>query len=786
MEPWLQRIRAVEAFQQYLDLLRDRRSATVEGLNASARAHWIAASANAFPCLAVVTANEDAARALFDDLYTLLPDFVYRFPESEIWTEGSDAESAALRVLALDAVRKSQGGVIVGSIPAMLQRTASRVDTVSLKIRETRAFSPLLELLAEMGYERTDTVERPGQMAVRGGILDLFPTTLDQPARIEIFGDEIESIRIFDVETQRSVEKRTEIEILPAREEGVGADAPTLFDRLPDGALLLLDEPNTVHGHFEEFLRDFQERRERRSKEQEEDVEIVHLDPIPPAHTFAPWEDLTAGLRRLRHAYFQQFPRAVPWEPVASVVAVDCKSPDKYAGRLDEMARDLKKRVAAGERVVIVTEQNHRLAEILNEFEVTVETGQFGAAVQILRGRLSAGFLLAGPTSSIACYSDGELFGERRIAPLRRYFKVGTPIVSLVDLEEGNFVVHINHGIGIYRGVTQRRVDGAQREYLQIDYQGQDKIFVPTDQLDRVQKYIGAGEENPPTINRLGTGTWQKTTAKAKQRAEEMAQELLLLYAARSSVERPPLGGDSVWQSEMEEAFPYRETPDQLEAIRQVKEDLAKPTPMDRLVCGDVGFGKTEVAVRAAFKVASEGRQVVVLVPTTVLAQQHYNTFTERMAAFPIKIELLSRFRSPAERREALVGLKSGEVDIIIGTHMLLGKEAQFHDLGLLVVDEEQRFGVRHKELIKDLRKSVDVLTLTATPIPRTLHMSLSGLRDMSLINNPPEGRTAVKTLVTEYNDDLVRRAILRELDRGGQALGYCVFDEAGCAAKRH
>ncbi len=768
MDRWLDHVHGLNAFTEWEKALGERRAASAEGLNGAAKAHWTAASARGYPSTLVVVPNEDAARALFDDLYTLRPESTYWFPASEIWTQGGDAESAALRVLALDAAGRGESAVIVGSVQAALQRTASKMDKVRLRAGESREFNGLLALLSEMGYERVTTVERPGQMAVRGGIFDLFPSTLEQPVRIDFFGDEVESIRVFDVETQRSIEKCENIEILPAREEGVSGDSPTILDLLPDEALLILDEPNGVHGHFTDFLTDFHVRRERREKESEEEDDLIHLDPVPPAEAYAPWDTMTAALRRLRHGYLQQFPRAIPWEKNALVLETHGKSPERFSGRIPDFAKELMQRLDDGDTVVILTEQNHRLAELLIEHRVPTSTGNFDeAGVQILRGRLSSGF--AFPTGNLWCYSDAEVFGERRIAPQRRYFKVGTPIVSLVDLKEGDYVVHISHGIGIYRGVVQRTVDGAQRDYLRVDYQGQDKIFVPTDQLDRVQKYIGSGESTPPDVNKLGTATWQRTTTKAKARAQEMAQELLLLYASRTAVERPAYGEDTVWQAEMEEAFPYRETPDQMTAIDAVKEDLQKPNPMDRLVCGDVGFGKTEVAVRAAFKVATEGKQVAVLVPTTVLATQHFNTFSERMAAFPIKIAFLSRFSTAAEKKEALAGVKSGEVDIVIGTHMLLGKEIEFHDLGLLVVDEEQRFGVKHKERIKDMRKSVDVLTLTATPIPRTLHMSLSGLRDMSLINNPPEGRTAVKTLVTEYSDDLLRRAILRELDRGGQ-----------------
>ncbi|MBW3625465.1 MAG: hypothetical protein KY468_18880, partial [Armatimonadetes bacterium] len=344
MERWLEHLHGLAPFQEGARLLQERQAPSVEGINTAAKAHWAAASARDFSCTLIVTPTEDAARALFDDLYTLRPERVFWFPASEVWTQGGDAESAALRVLALDAVRKGEGGVVVGSAQAVFQRTASRMDTVELRAGETREFHGLLGLLTEMGYDRVTTVERPGQLAVRGGILDLFPSTLEQPVRIDFFGDEVESIRIFDVETQRSVEKCDSVEILPAREEGVSGSSPTLLDLLPDNALLLLDEPNAIHGHFTEFLADFHERRVRREQEAEEEDDIIHLDPVPPADTYAPWENMIAALGRVRHSYLQQFPRAIPWEKSAVAVETHAKTPERFSGRIPDFAKELMRR----------------------------------------------------------------------------------------------------------------------------------------------------------------------------------------------------------------------------------------------------------------------------------------------------------------------------------------------------------------------------------------------------------------------------------------------------------
>ena len=446
---------------------------------------------------------------------------------------------------------------------------------------------------------------------------------------------------------------------------------------------------------------------------------------------------------------------------------------ESFAGRMPAFFEAIDGWLGARFRCVIVTEQAERVRQILAEHKLPVspsdrlETGG-EAGVYVLPGSLLGGFKL--PEANLMLATDTDIFGHRaHQKPQKRAFKEGLKITSYLELREGDFVVHINHGIGRYAGITRMKgADGAERDYLLLEYDAGDKVYVPTDQVDRVQKYIGSAD-SPPTVTRLHTGDWARATSKAKKQVQEMAVELIKLYAARKASTGHALPPDTPWQTEMEDAFPYEETPDQMAAIEDVKRDLEDDKPMDRLICGDVGYGKTEVAIRAAFKVVNAGRQVAILCPTTILAQQHLGTFRERLAAYPVKIEMLSRFVSKAESTQTLRGLEEGTVDIVIGTHKILSKDVKFHRLGLLVVDEEQRFGVTHKERIKQMKKNVDVLTLTATPIPRTLHMSLSGIRDMSLIDDPPEGRMAIKTYVKEYDDELVREVILRELDRGGQ-----------------
>jgi transcription-repair coupling factor (superfamily II helicase) len=446
---------------------------------------------------------------------------------------------------------------------------------------------------------------------------------------------------------------------------------------------------------------------------------------------------------------------------------------EEFGADIAHLAIELRRWQELGNRVLIATRQADRLIELLDEAGigsmVREAPGLLPRPGQLVISHrpLNEGFKL--PAARLCALTDREVFGWRRLRrPLRRRAAEGIPIGSLTDLRQDDYVVHINHGIGIYRGLVQRGAEGGQREYLLIEYAEGDRLYVPTEQFDRVQKYLG-GEDERPAVHRLGGSEWERAKRRARKSAREMAAELIRLYAARHNRPGHAFAPDTPWQREMEDGFPYQETPDQLDAIQAVKQDMEQPRPMDRLICGDVGYGKTEVAMRAAFKAVMDGKQVAVLVPTTVLAQQHYTTFKERLSPYPVRLEMLSRFRSRPEQHKLVADLASGAVDIVVGTHRLLSKDVRFKDLGLVVVDEEQRFGVRHKEKLKQLRAVVDVITMTATPIPRTLNMALSGIRDMSLINDPPEGRTAVITRTLPREDGLIREAILRELERGGQ-----------------
>ncbi len=708
-----------------------------------------------------------------------------------------------------------------------------REATFTLRRGEMVDMEWLTRQLVNLGYEREEMVAQRGQFSRRGGILDVFPVHADEPVRMEFFGDEIERIQPFDPDSQRSAGHLDECTITPAREvwwqsasvreacerlqslleetvqqlvaEGAGRPAEQLrqrieddilrlqnrvtFERLehyiallhpgvcalqylPPDCLIVLDEPLQQQTLYHQSSRDALDVLSHRAKRGEM-LPIERLWESLPLAVPQP-EGFSAVLAHIlaqrQWVAFSSIPSPRELIPKVREQEMNARALPGYRGQLPALMGTIRNWLEGRCVVVVATEQPHRVSEILEEHDLYLsdlpQDDRRGALV-VVHARLSSGFLWE--EARLVVLTDAELFGASRLRILRRRVHEGIPLSSILDLRPGDYVVHIHHGIGIYRGIVQREVLGVRRDYLLIQYAPPDTLLVPTDQIDRLQKYIGS-EDNPPEVHRLGGAEWAMTKRRAKAKARKIAEELIRLYAARESAERPPYSADTPWQQEMESAFPYEETPDQRRAIMEVKRDMeASRKPMDRLICGDVGFGKTEVAIRAAFKAVMEGRQVAVICPTTVLAAQHYNTFRERFAAYPIRVELLNRFRTPKEQKEVIEGLRVGAVDVVIGTHRLLSKDVQFHNLGLLVVDEEQRFGVAQKEHLKRLRTQVDVLTLTATPIPRTLHMALGGLRAMSIINDPPVGRLPVRTIVRPYDDDVVREAILREMERGGQ-----------------
>ena len=685
----------------------------------------------------------------------------------------------------------------------------------TLSIGEAISIDGILSDAVELGYEPVAAIETPGTVSRRGGIVDIWPPQDESPARIELFGDIIDSIRSFDAATQRSSEEVNEVVVTPALEllpsavrgesppdmdglgddeaaasaeelrrfsegaavPGVGFFAPyfhrsTLIDHLPDETLVIVDRPTSVRTRLDEVIRRGLEIRDG----QIERGKLPRAFPSPVATSERLELSLADVPRRLHLEPFAQGSPDGLQEGARSYGSLGFSPPETYGGRIDRLSSDILGARHRGNAVVIASLQAQRLAEMLREsghelsLRADMDAVPTPGSLVIVQTALAEGWELSGGESgvsgSIITLSDTEIFGFiKRPRPVRR--RVVRRDAFLSDFVEGDYVVHVEHGIARFKGTVQRATEGAEREYLSLGYAGGDTLYVPTDQVDRVARYTGTGGN--PTLTRLGGNEWANTKRRVKEDALRFAEELLRLYAEREVSSRSPFGGETAWQWELESSFPYQETEDQQQAIIDVKSDMEAERPMDRLICGDVGYGKTEVAVRAAFKAVAAGSQVALLVPTTVLAQQHYRTFMERLETFPLRVDMLSRLRADAEQKETVAALARGEVDVVIGTHRLLSKDVSFRNLGLVIIDEEQRFGVRHKEHLRKMRATVDVLTMTATPIPRTLHMALFGIRDMSRIDTAPEDRIPVTTFVAEQEDRTIREAILRETDRGGQ-----------------
>lgn len=696
-----------------------------------------------------VTPSSDGAEVLVEDLRAMgLDNNLVYFPFREERTSAEDARPVdPMQLAALERLQKSaqeESLLVVAPVRALLQKTMSRQALEQsrwvVKRGEVTDRETLLEMLVAEGYHRTSMVERRGEFSARGDIVDVYPIT-GKPVRVELFGDEVESIRNFNLDTQRSIAEIDEFSVSPISHEDEGS---YLVDFLPRGSLVCLEEPAQLrlqtlewsHEGWQGQWGDF----------------LALLTPFRQL-SFTTWEDAESraaseGIQRIE----------IPFEPQRVF-------PDRVEGMMGRLPRW----VEEGRNILLMSRQSTRLEEMLQERSLLSPNFAPGSGVALLPTPLAEGFHLdgEGSDSAIDILTDREITGAIR----RRKSHRKSERASLIRLEElnvGDMVVHLQHGLGRYGGVKTLKIAGFDKDFLTVEYAKGDNLFVPVEQLDLLQPYKGL-EGRTARLSKMGGQEWARTRRKVAKDAEKLAEDLLKLYAQREASVGHSCAPDTPWQTEMEDAFPYEETEDQLRVIQEVKEDMERPRPMDRLVCGDVGYGKTEVAIRAAFKAISEGRQVAVLVPTTVLAHQHYETFAARLAAFPVKIRELSRFRSNAENKNTVESLATGEVDIVIGTHRLLSKDIKFRSLGLLVVDEEQRFGVKQKEKIKNLRKNVDILTLSATPIPRTLNMALTSIRDMSIIETPPEDRVPIKTYLFEHHPDILRGAITRELQREGQ-----------------
>jgi len=824
-------------FRRLLEELRKGEGLpALTGVTEAARPYVIAALAKALkqPFLVVVD-DEAQANQMVESLKVFVeqPNDVLCLPDRDALPYErliSDALTMQKRMQAMIALVEQERDVIaVCSARALTQPVMPPQELsaalYTLQVGHEVDLTLMLEHLFKLGYEPVAEVEEPGQFSHRGGIVDLFPPTLPRPVRVEFFGDEIESLRTFDQETQRSLNPIATCVIGPAREalpirgpeavkeleqlptemlvseseerwkrdlenlrQGLSFDditfylpylhnVTTMLDYLPRSGLLILDNAESIQNRIAELDEQAQEMKERfeRDRENPPHLRDAHIG----------WNRLEPKIQQRRQLNFAGILSAVEGEFDAQLrggteqLMPNYSSANAYGGRLRAFVLDCRRALKNRERVVIVTAQARRMAEVLSDESIlrdeaihvspgtNIQAPPYAGTVTLIQGQLVEGW--QSRSLAISVYTDTEIFGwSRRRNALRR--KPVTPASFLAEVNPGDYVVHQEHGIGRLEGLVKLNMTGVEREYLLIQYAGTDKLYIPTDQLDRVTRYISMGEA-VPALSKLGTTEWTRVKSKVKESVQDIARELLRLYSEREASKGFAFSPDSEqpWLQELEDAFPYEETPDQIRAIEEVKADMERPRPMDRLVCGDVGYGKTEVALRAAFKAVLDQKQVAILVPTTILALQHFNTFKERLEAFPVRVELLSRFRSEKEQKQVLEDLALGKVDIIIGTHRVLQKDVVFLDLGLLVVDEEQRFGVAHKERLKQLRHEIDVLTMTATPIPRTLHMSLVNLRDMSVIETPPQERLPIRTTIREYDEGLIREAILREIDRGGQ-----------------
>ena len=741
----------------------------------------------------IITSRADVARRVSDELSGWLGDGapLYLFPELDALpyeSLSSAPYTISRRIEALSELCRAHTStayapLVVTSIQAVMPKIVPYDGFMSLSQTVRRGDRLDLEDAwrnwTGLGYEVTGVVDTPGTTGRRGGIIDIYPPGARLPVRIEFFGDEVESMRLYDPGTQRSSHVVTSADIVPARDvlmvqsrlyQGLdlldlGSDdievyrgllgQGSVIDYLPRNSLIVIDEPDAIESEFSQLEDQAVELRNG----------LLSRSRIPqdlPA-PYCDWPAFSSMLE-MRNVL-----RVAGWGS-GQDVTLPFSNASSYAGRMQMLLDELKRVDASGRRVIMISQQDERLSEVLRDegvvFASSINDMHAHGGVLLAHGSLISGWSMDG---DVVLLTDNEIFGVVKKQRGRdRRLSSGRYVDFLSAISIGDYIVHAEHGIGRFNGMTTMSSKGSEREYLILEYAEKDKLYVPTDQLEKVSRYVGSGG-GVPSLTRLGTQQWIRAKQKVEERAGELAAELMQLYSERELVSGHSFSSDSVWLKELEDSFPYIETADQIEAIRAVKSDMERERPMDRLVCGDVGYGKTEVAIRASFKAVMDGMQVAVLVPTTILAQQHWATFNERLSAFPLTIEVLSRFRSDSDLRDVMRRLAGGEVDICIGTHRLLQKDVSFKNLGLVVIDEEQRFGVEHKERLKKMRKQVDVLTMTATPIPRTLHMALTGVRDMSVMETPPEERLPIKTYVSEYDEELIREAILRELDRGGQ-----------------
>lgn len=757
----------------------------------------------------ILAPDENKAREIYSDLYTFCGDTVSYYPAKDTMDYIADVKSKEYifqRFSVLNDLINDKKSIIVASVCAVTDNIISKEvlkeHILKIKSDDTINLDLMARKLVFMGYERCDMIEGRGQFSIRGGILDIFPSTRDSAVRIELWGDDIDAIKSLDHLSQRSIENIDEFEIFPVKEcvftdndlekaiEKLSEEENTLpiierferennfsgaekyigyfydekksiLDYLPEDSIIYFDEPKDV-------LRALDDNISQINEILDEKIESGGCKKI--REVIFQKEEILKKTLAFNIILYQNFARKVDYFRLKDIVNFNVKPALYMLNNFDSIKEDLEFLIKKDYTVMFyagsLTKANRVVSELVSrDIPAQLYTGERKTGVvYVLKGSLSKGFEY--PDIKLSFVSDSDIFKKEKKKKSKK--KKGSNIEHFTDLKIGDYVVHENHGIGIFSGIEKIVKEGVSKDYLKIKYDGTGVIYVNVNQMDLIQKYIG-GENKVPKLNKLGSVKWENAKNKTRLAVKALAFDLVELYAKRQAEKGFMYSKDTLWQREFEEDFPFTETDDQIDAINDMKRDMESGIIMDRLICGDVGFGKTEVAIRGAFKAVQDGKQVAMLVPTTILADQHYNNFLQRMKNYPVNIEMLSRFRTPTQQRNIIKKVKEGKIDILIGTHRILSKDIEFRDLGLLIIDEEQRFGVGHKEKLKNLKNKVDVLTLTATPIPRTLHMSLSGIRNMSVLTQPPEDRLPVQTYVTEYDEQVIKQGILRELSRGGQ-----------------
>lgn len=780
MEAFLTPLQGLAEYEQICEQSRNNHGIIqITGCMESQKAHLIYGLSKMTCCHLILAEDEKRGRELYED-YQFYDKKVLFYPAKDLLFFQADIHGNLLirqRMKVIKALIEEEECTVITSIDGCMDylEPLEKIKThlIHYKNNSTVDIEQLKEQLVKLGYERVGQVEMPGQFSVRGGIVDVYCLTEENPWRIELWGDEIDSIRSFDAESQRSLENLEGITIYPAVEHIQEKNMVSFLDYFPEEkTMVFLDEPNRLTEKGQATEEEYQQSRKHREEKGEQNLS---------ANWICSFDKLQKELNRRNCVSLSALePKQTGWK-IQSKFCMEVKSVNSYNGSFDLLVKDLHQYKKRGYRIVLLSGSRtraQRLARDLQEENLSAFYGQDydreikPGEIMVIYGHARKGFEY--PLVKFAVMTESDIFGQEQKKKKKKIYN-GKRIQNFSELSIGDLVVHEKHGLGIYRGIEKVEVDRVAKDYIKIEYRGGSNLYILATQLDSLQKYTGADADKAPKLNKLGTQEWNKTKTKVRGAVKDIARDLVELYAARQEKEGYVCGPDTVWQKEFEEMFPYEETEDQLSAIEDTKRDMESSKIMDRLICGDVGYGKTEVALRVAFKAVQESRQVAYLAPTTILAQQIYNTFVQRMKEFPVRVDLLCRFRTPAQQKKTIQDLKKGQVDVVIGTHRILSKDVQFKNLGLLIVDEEQRFGVAHKEKIKQIKKDVDVLTLTATPIPRTLHMSLIGIRDMSVLEEPPMDRMPIQTYVMEYDEETVREAINRELRRGGQV--YYVYN---------